>query len=216
MKYTRENPSPRYLELIAIYQHMHVAGDPTYNKPAHEMFNGGALLGNIPYIKKSIQKTGARSILDYGCGKGVLYGMKDLRITHTSTIPSIQEYWGVDRIHLYDPAYAPYSTLPTETFDGVICTDVLEHCPEEDIPWILEGLFTYANRFVYANVASYPAQKKLPNGENAHCTIQPPQWWQERILEAAQSKPDVTYNIWIEYPENGSLMNQEFTGRMVA
>jgi hypothetical protein len=65
----------------------------------------------------------------------------------------------------------PFSALPEGRFDGVVCTDVLEHCPEEDLPWIVGELFGYARLFVFANVACYPAAKKLPNGENAHCTI---------------------------------------------
>jgi hypothetical protein len=44
---------------------------------------------------------------------------------------SMKEYWGVESIRCYDPGYPPFSTLPEGRFDGVICTDVLEHCPEE-------------------------------------------------------------------------------------
>jgi hypothetical protein len=54
----------------------------------------------------------------------------------------------------------------------VISTDVLEHCPGKvNVPWIVDEMFGYATRFVFANVAVIPAGKRLPNGENAHCTI---------------------------------------------
>lgn len=55
----------------------------------------------------------------------------------------------------------------------MICTDVLEHCPEEDIPWIVDELFAFARKFVYANIACFPARKQLPSGGNAHCTVKP-------------------------------------------
>ncbi len=65
-------------------------------------------------------------------------------------------------IALYDPAYTPYMALPQGKFTmASICTDVLEHCPEQDIPWILSELFSYATRFVFANIACYPAKKTL-------------------------------------------------------
>jgi FkbM family methyltransferase len=98
----------------------------------------------------------------------------------------IAEYWDVDEVQCYDPGYAPHSARPEGRFDGVICTDVLEHCPEEDVPWILEEIFGYAGRFVYLNVACYPARKTLPNGENAHITVRPPEWWREKVRAAAR------------------------------
>ena len=55
--------------------------------------------------------------------------------------------------------------------------DVLEHCPEQDLRWIVAEIFGFANRFVFANVASYEAMTTLPNGENAHCTVRPSEWW---------------------------------------
>ena len=83
----------------------------------------------------------------------------------------------MDYVACYDPSYAPFSLLPQGPFDGVICTDVLEHCPEEDLDWIVGELFGYANKFVFASIAGYPAMKTLPSGENAHCTVQPLAWW---------------------------------------
>ena len=37
------------------------------------------------------------------------------------------------KIHLYDPGVEEYSIYPKNKHDGVICTDVLEHIPEDDI-----------------------------------------------------------------------------------
>ena len=75
----------------------------------------------------------------------------------------------------------------------MICTDVLEHCPEADLPWIIAELFGFARRFVFASIACHPAVKRLPNGENAHCTVKPPQFWAELFISAANSHPGVLW-----------------------
>ena len=77
----------------------------------------------------------------------------------------------------------------------MICTDVLEHCPEEDVSWIVAELFDFASKFVYANVACFTARKRLPSGGNAHCTVKSPRWWQDIILPIAARKPDVLYEF---------------------
>ena len=105
----------------------------------------------------------------------------------------MQEYWGVERIVCFDPAYEPFSRAPQGLFDGVICTDVLEHCPEADLPWIIAELFGFARRFVFASIACHPAVKRLPNGENAHCTVRPPPFWAELFISAANSHPDLLW-----------------------
>jgi hypothetical protein len=46
-----------------------------------------------------------------------------------------------------------------------------------------------ARKFVFANIASYPAAKILPNGENAHCTIRPVEWWSQIIAPIAARHP---------------------------
>jgi hypothetical protein len=113
--------------------------------------------------------------------------------------PDIKSYWGVQEIRCFDPGFAPYSELPSGIFDGVICTDVLEHCPEEDIAWILDELFAFARKFVYANIACLPARKHLPSGGNAHCTIKPVKWWERRIGRAASAKPGLPYEFRLLY-----------------
>ena len=131
------------------------------------------------------QRTKAKSVLDYGSGKGCLYGETDLELPDGEVIPSVKRFWGVEELTLYDPGVQEHSKRPTGQFDGVVSTDVLEHIPEEDIGWVLRECFAFANRFVYMNIASYPAKKELPNGWNAHVTIKSPDWWRQRIEQAA-------------------------------
>jgi hypothetical protein len=198
MPYSRDNPSPRYRELMAMYRAMHIEGDVAHGIPAEKTFAGISLPRQAHRIRSLIARTGARTVLDYGCGKGTQYRPMPIKQGDVVRWNSIQEYWGVESIRCYDPGYTPFAELPQGKFDGVVCTDVLEHCPGDDLDWIVDGLFGYANRFVFANVACYPAKKTLPNGENAHCTIRPGSFWRALLETSAARHPGVLWEVWIE------------------
>lgn len=216
-KYSRANPSPRYRRLIQQYQQMHVQGETHLGIPPEETFPGLSLPKEAPHIKRLIRQFGARSLLDYGCGKGRQYWPHRIFDEDERTeYPDIRSYWGVSDISCYDPAYSPYTALPTGTFDGVICTDVLEHCPEEDVPWILAELFGYAKYFVYANVACFPARKRLPSGGNAHCTIKPTKWWEDQIGRAAATKPGMNYEFRLVYKKGEQMKLRIFASGAAA
>jgi hypothetical protein len=183
-QFSRENPSPRFQQLGELYRQVHASGLAKGAAPA-KVFSGRSLLQHIGIVRELVQYTGARSILDYGCGKALLYREKNLKLPEGVTIPSVQEFWGVEDIRFYDPGVEEFATRPQGEFDGVVSTDVLEHIPEEDLDWVLGECFTYARGFLYMNIASYPAKKILPNGWNAHVTIQPPEWWRACIERAA-------------------------------
>lgn len=213
--YSREQPSPRYRDLLEQYRRLHVEGERRLGLPASHTFNGQSLLPQAGRIKAMIERLGAATIFDYGCGKGQQYQPMQVKLDGVGEWPSIQAFWGVREIRCYDPGYEPFSTLPDGKFDGVICTDVLEHCPEEDIPWILDELFRHANRFVFANVACYPAKKHLPNGENAHCTVRPKEWWQTQLRDVSARYPGVSWEVWLDLlvptPQGPQIMEQKIS-----
>jgi len=192
--YSRQNPSPRYFELLDQYHRMHREGNPAKGVSATAMFDGMSLPRQVHRIKALIDKTGARTILDYGSGKGAQYEAN-----------RIQRYWGVSAIRCYDPGHEPFTALPEGKFDGVVCTDVLEHCPEEDLGWIVEELFALAQRFVFANVACFPALKTLPNGENAHCTVRTVAYWCALFDATAARFPGVTWEVWADVQDGAGF-----------
>lgn len=203
--YTRQNPSPRYRELVTMYRTMHTEGEKFLGIPPEETFLGQSLLPQRGRIKEIIMRHGAKSLLDYGAGKGMQYQPIQVIVEGVGEWPNIQAFWGIDELYCYDPAYEPFNKLPSNKFDGVISTDVLEHCPEEDIPWIVDEIFSYATRFVFAYVACYPAEKRLPNGENAHCTIRPVEWWQANLSDVSHRHVGVAWEVWVQsLVKNGS------------
>jgi len=202
LQYSRAHPSPRYRELLELYRRMHVDGERAAGRPPEQTFSGGSLGPHVGRIKRLVAKTGATSILDYGSGKAQLYDARDMKLADGTVLSSVADFWDVDYVRCYDPAYAPFSEPPQQRFGGVVCTDVLEHCPEEDIGWIVAELFGYTERFVFATVACYPAIKHLPNGENAHVTIRPADWWQAQFAAAAANHPEVEWEAWAIFKQD--------------
>lgn len=199
--YSRANPSPRYRMLMEQYQTLHSAGAPEQGIAANEMFPGQSLLEHVNPLLNLFAEKKFTSMLDYGCGKAMLYRpINNITLADGRQVSCLQELLGID-VSLYDPAYLPYSVPPQGTFDLVVCTDVLEHCSAEDVPWIVAELFAYADKFVYANIACYPAKKVLPNGENAHCTIADVAWWQQIVETVAAQHPTTEYRFICTLPD---------------
>lgn len=153
------------MNLINEYLKLHAA-DPG-------AFQGFSVLPHAWEIRRLVKATRSERLLDYGCGKGKQYS--DDRVN---------EWWGV-KVQLYDPGVAQFSKKPTGSFDGVVCTDVLEHIPEADVAGVLDELMRYAMRFVFMTACCRPASRKLPNGMNTHVTVKPERWWRD-IVKARQ------------------------------
>jgi hypothetical protein len=199
--------SARHVELLKLYRRVHLYAARAELDPKDFVYWGGSLLPHIKEIRRAIEVHSARSLLDYGSGKGWQYSsmsvapgvvaerIKSALLSEGSDAESIPEYWGVDRPYFYDPCYGPLSTKPTTTFDGVVCTDVLEHCCEAELEGIITEVFAFAKRFAYINVSDTDAGMRLPNGENAHCTVRPFKWWEQRIAKIAESYPAVAWYL---------------------
>jgi hypothetical protein len=184
--------------MVEMYSILHEEGadraETVEHRPPEKTFSGKMLVSHAPIVKRMIERTKSKSLIDYGSGKGQSYERKDIELGD-EVAPTLKEYWGLERIRCYDPGYQPFSQLPEEPFDALISTDVLEHITEPDLPWILDEMFGLARCFVFASIACYPALKNLPNGQNAHCTVRPPDWWKGMIHAIAMRHTDVSYHF---------------------
>ena len=197
--YDRSAPSPTYLLYIDMYSKLHIDGD-LENKVMPEMaYAGKSIVPWIATIKDLITLTNSKTLLDYGSGKGFQYKSMLLEDRNQMKYKSLQKYWNISEIYCYDPGYSPYQKLPRKQYDAVILTDVLEHCYQEDVKWILAEIFGLTRKFVFANIACYQARQILPNGENAHCTIRPAAWWESILHLVASDYPEVKYCVWVEF-----------------
>ena len=136
-------------------------------------FHGLSVLQYAKDIANLARKHKAQTMLDYGCGRGDAY-----RSPH-----KLHHQMGIQRrsVTLYDPSFPVHSKLPTGRYDIVLCSDVLEHVPEEDVDALIGELFAYAKKVVWASVCCRPAKKVFPDGTNLHVTVRPYQWWESRF-----------------------------------
>jgi len=148
-----------------------------FHKENDNYGTGGALKFNLQHIIDLVRDTKAESLLDFGCGKAEGY----LKHKH-------HEMWGGIMPSLYDPAIPEYESLPDKMFDGVLSFDVMEHIPKEQLPETFENIFSRAKKFVFLGIATSPAKTILPNGENAHCTVEPIDFWTSMVEKYAPHK----------------------------
>jgi len=131
-------------------------------------FSGASLRPYLSEIDKLIKEYNIVTLLDYGCGKASIHNRHKL----------------AKEVCLYDPYYAPYSVKPTGTFDMVICTDVLEHVPEDEVGKVIHDLINYTDKVLFVSISTKKAKKTFGNGENVHVTIRPKEWWEDMLKNA--------------------------------
>ena len=108
MAYSRSQPSARYLELTGLYRKMHTEGEPFLGIAPENTFLGLSLVRHARRIRALLAATGCESVLDYGCGKGRQYDLRDIDLGGGERCESIADYWDVAFIQCYDPAYARF------------------------------------------------------------------------------------------------------------
>lgn len=121
---------------------------------------GFGVAKNIPQgVQALILEKGLKSILDFGCGKGMPF--KQLEESN--------------QVYNYDPVTSPID-LPKKS-DLVYSSDVLEHIETDQLEGVLNNLYNIADKYQYHLIACHPAKKKLSDGRNAHLIIEKPEWW---------------------------------------
>ena len=140
-------------------------------------FRGYSLKQYLPEISALIRDSNIKTVLDYGCGKAELHDAHRLK-----------PLWKLELLDKYDPGVVEWCTPPTRSYDLVVCTDVLEHIEEEDLDQILRHIYSLTNKVLFASISTRPASKKLPDGTNAHKTIQPDRWWKDKLNEIFHDK----------------------------
>ncbi len=180
--------SEKYYKLIGYYQDMVANGyyrddgifiNKTYGTAEPIKFK--------EYIKKITSHFKCKTALDYGSGGS------DLNIEVVEKGCSFKDYVGLEKIYQFEPA----RNIKTKgKFDLVLSFDVLEHIFIADLPWVLNDIFSKANKCVLINVACYESAALLPNGENAHVTLRHPLWWLGQIECISSLHEDVAWGLF--------------------
>lgn len=208
--YTREHPSPEYVEAVRLGKIFH---------ETHKVFSGRHIFQSFPLLRELCQKYKTKSILDYGIGKAQNLTYRDIRLLNKAGDIEKQVYhsWvealGVDEYVGYDPCVPEFEQLPNRTFEATVSTDVLEHIPVIDIEqWVVEEMFNFATQWVYLAVACYEGKKKLADGSLAHKAVMPPAFWVSVFNRVAKKHPQLYWELRIE-PETSPLTHRRFSGQ---
>ena len=180
--------SREYEETLNLYKKMHVEG--TEFDDAQNTFDGKSLKFFFHSIKQIINSTKSNSLIDFGCGKAKYY-FDNIKINNID-YKNITHFWKIQKYFLYDPVVKNFSKYPSKKADGVICIDVVEHIPEQDVIKFIDEIFRLAKKFIFVVIACYSAKKKLPDGRNVHLSIKTIDDWKKIILEIKVNHPHVS------------------------
>lgn len=122
--------------------------------------SGGPLF--VDLVKEVANKLQTQDILDYGCGKGEL-----------------QKALGFP-IWEYDPSVPGKDVLP-KSAAIVVCASVLEHVEPDKLDAVLTDIWSLTIHCAIIIVPHNPAIDFLPDGSNAHKTVENVDWWSKKI-----------------------------------
>ena len=120
-------------------------------------------------VSRLIQQFEVKHVLDYGCGSR-------LSLYRSLKAPHKLQY------QAYDPGVAKFSSDPVPA-EMVCCIDVLEHIEPEYVDNVLDHLKSLTEAILFCTICTVPAMKTLPDGRNAHLTIQPIKWWMNKLFD---------------------------------
>jgi len=157
------------------------ADNPTY---------GNTGVSRFSELSEIILKHNIKSVLDFGCGPNatLLNKLKE-------TFPDVV-FLG------YDPAIRDDQTsemLKNEidqnlSVELVVSTDCLEHIPKEELNQCWSIFRNLRPRFMFHVICTRKAGQILPDGTNAHKTVETGEWWWAKVQSALTeySVEDVT------------------------
>lgn len=145
--------------------------NPSYGASGH------LWLGHIVEIARL---SGAKTLLDYGCGKATLRDYVE---------PHGLSYTG------YDPA--TYPERPRKEFDLVVALDVLEHIEPEHLDAVVLDLMRYCKLLMFAVVSTRPSGKSLSDGRNAHLIQKDWGWWKMKLIRSNAFR-----SVWVRQTED--------------
>ena len=160
----------------------------------------------LPHVRACMVDARPNRVLEYGCGR--------------SQLGEFLKAPGLTWLR-YDPALPEFAALPAGPVDFVVCTDVMEHIPEEDVEDVLRHIASLSSK-VFFNIATRPAKNILPNGRNAHYTVWPTERWVELLkkyfpeAEAVHVRPDYSCLVLTWKTPAGALIGEIEDLRLLA
>ena len=134
--------------------------------------------------------------LEFGCGtgRGVAIAREMEKEVFGIDIADVSHLWfryGVDEYcQVGDCLNLPYAD---EEFDFILCTEVMEHIPEEDVDQVLREIYRVASHRVSFTIALEEEEIPIMGHICSHITLKLADWWLDKVL-ALGFFPEV-YNV---------------------
>jgi hypothetical protein len=122
---------------------------------------------SLPCLLPHILALRPRSLIDYGCGRS------DLAVQLGRKV-------GIPRITRYEPAIPEFAERPRESFDVLVCVDVFEHIPDDEIDAAAADMRGMAAHAILV-IDMAPTGKTLADGRSAHVSVHDQDWWLGRL-----------------------------------
>ena len=136
-------------------------------------WRGEGTMQYVDLIKNNIDKYNCKTMLDYGCGKGIQYSEFE-----------VHKQLGLElsNIYQFDPAHEPLATEPdwNKQFDCSICLDVLHFVTELELAIIKSRLERTTKKVCIIGIQMVdPKPKSL--ALKPYTLLKPKEWWQEQF-----------------------------------
>jgi len=178
-------PSAQYTALLS---HLRIASSlRSTSRPQIVQDRNGAGHTLQKRLETLIAQTGSHTILDYS------FGLGSRQISPNGA--SVRSY---NPVFVESASYNACDSGLAESADGVVCTDILDFVPDEDVPWMLEELFCRAHHFVAIAVRAFPYEQQLPNGDLLRGRPRPSTWWQAQLDLLSPRFPAVRWQLAIQ------------------
>ena len=202
--------SKKYFKYVELHKTAHSDGIVIKDniEKKETAFLGNSLVPHVKFINDLLNKYSCQSLLDYGCGKAMLYDSVNELVIDKTKYTNLREYWNSINIYLYDPCYQKFSSFPKKKSDITISTDVLEHIPEEDLHIIVKELFMLTNKVLFISVPTYLSNEYFINKLNSHPTVQNQKWWSEKIKNIHKSFDSVDWYLVYRFNSKTGRQNR--------
>ncbi|MFZ1745783.1 MAG: ELM1/GtrOC1 family putative glycosyltransferase [Nitrospirales bacterium] len=95
----------------------------------------------------------------------------------------------------YDLCRQPPDSMPAQKYDIVYSADELQHIPDEDIPWILEEMFSLANSLVFVRIQAEEPGNIIARNPHS-CGVQRNfEWWVSHFHIISRHYPKIHWKF---------------------
>lgn len=135
--------------------------------------------GLIRYLNKH---TAIKTVLDFGCGTGMLG--QHIRQYQDAGLLRKDIVW-----YEYDPSVDGKDELPplgeaAVRYDLIVSLDVMEHIEPQSLDATLLWIRNNSDR-QYHHIDCNETRDRLPDGRDVHLIVQEPDWWERKLVPPA-------------------------------